>query len=114
MTKYEQPGDVLDMIAPSGGVTSSQVVQIGEFVGVAMKAAAEGETFPMAVKGVFNNMPILSTDTPAQGAALYWDNGNSRFTTTASTHKLAAHAVEAKSSGPAIIKARLIGINLID
>lgn len=32
-------------------------------------------------------MNILSSDTPAVGDILYWDAGNSRLTTTASTHK---------------------------
>lgn len=113
-TNYEQAGNVVDLTAPSGGVVSGTVYQIGQFVGVAVKTAAVGETFPLAISGVFNSLPILSTDTPAEGAFLYWDNGNSRFTTTASTHKLAAVAVEAKASGPAVIKAKLLGVNLID
>lgn len=113
-TNYEQAGNVVDLTAPSGGVVSGTVYQIGQFVGVAVRTAAVGETFPLAIQGVYNNLPILSTDTPSEGQALYWDNGNSRLTTTASTHKLVAHAVEAKASGPAIIKARLIGFNLID
>lgn len=37
--------------------------------------------------GFRGNLNILASDTPAVGAPLYWDAGNSRLTTTASTHK---------------------------
>jgi predicted RecA/RadA family phage recombinase len=112
-TNYIQEGKVLDLTAPVGGVTSGSAYEIGEFFGVALKTAAATETFPLAVEGVFS-MTILGTDTPSEGSYLYYDDGNSRLTTTASTHKLVAIAVEAKSSGPTTIKAKLIGHNLID
>ena len=111
-TNYIQEGNVLDLTAPSA-VTSGTPYQIGDLFGVAVKSADSGATFPLAVEGVFS-MTILGTDTPSEGQKLYWDNGNSRLTTTASTHKLVAHAVEAKGSGPTTIKAKLIGHNLID
>ena len=38
---------------------------------------------------------ILSSDTPAVGDILYWDAGNSRLTTTASTHKKAGTCMSA-------------------
>jgi len=38
---------------------------------------------------------ILSSDTPAVGDTLYWDAGNSRLTTTASTHKKAGICMSA-------------------
>lgn len=81
-TKFVQPGEVIDYTA-SANIASGQVVLMGARIGVALKAIANGETGPMQVTGVFN-IAKLSTDNMAQGALLYWDNTNSRLTTTAS------------------------------
>lgn len=96
-TKYVQPGDVIDHIAGSN-IVSGQVVLIGVRVGVALAAIASGATGPLQVTGVFT-IAKLSTDVVAQGDILYWDNGNSRLTTTASTHKVAGYATAAAGNG---------------
>jgi len=78
------------------------VVVIGSRIGVVAgsKAIASGEEYTLQVSGVFE-MPVLSTDEPALGAMLYWDAGNTRLTTTASTHNTAGIAIKAKASGVA-------------
>lgn len=50
---YHQDGDVLDLIAPAGGVVSGEPVQIGTINAVALVDAAEGETFSARATGVF-------------------------------------------------------------
>lgn len=40
----------------------------------------------------------LSTDAMTPGDKLYWDAGNSRLTTTASTHKLVGQCIEAAAA----------------
>ena len=62
-----------------------------------LKAIANGETGPVQVTGVFN-IAKLSTDNMAQGALLYWDNTNSRLTTTASGNTLAGFAAAAAAA----------------
>lgn len=89
-TKFVQPGEVIDYTA-GANIASGQVVLMGARIGVALKAIANGETGPMQVTGVFN-IAKLSTDNMAQGALLYWDNTNSRLTTTASGNTLAGFA----------------------
>lgn len=92
-TKFVQPGEVIDYTA-GANIASGQVVLMGARIGVALKAIANGETGPMQVTGVFN-IAKLSTDNMAQGALLYWDNTNSRLTTTASGNTLAGFAAAA-------------------
>lgn len=96
-TKFVQPGEVIDYTA-GANIASGQVVLMGARIGVALKAIANGETGPMQVTGVFN-IAKLSTDNMAQGALLYWDNTNSRLTTTASGNTLAGFAAAAAAAG---------------
>lgn len=95
-TKFVQPGEVIDYTA-GANIASGQVVLMGARIGVAIKAIANGETGPMQVTGVFN-IAKLSTDNMAQGALLYWDNTNSRLTTTASGNTLAGFAAAAAAA----------------
>ena len=95
-TKFVQPGEVIDYTA-GYNIASGQVVLMGARIGVALKAIANGETGPMQVTGVFN-IAKLSTDNMAQGALLYWDNTNSRLTTTASGNTLAGFAAAAAAA----------------
>lgn len=95
-TKFVQPGEVIDYTA-GANIASGQVVLMGARIGVALKAIANGETGPMQVTGVFN-IAKLSTDNMAQGALLYWDNTNSRLTTTASGNTLAGFGAAAAAA----------------
>lgn len=95
-TKFVQPGEVIDYTA-GANIASGQVVLMGVRIGVALKAIANGETGPVQVTGVFN-IAKLSTDNMAQGALLYWDNTNSRLTTTASGNTLAGFAAAAAAA----------------
>ena len=95
-TNFVQPGEVIDYTA-GANIASGQVVLMGARIGVALKAIANGETGPMQVTGVFN-IAKLSTDNMAQGALLYWDNTNSRLTTTASGNTLAGFAAAAAAA----------------
>lgn len=95
--KYVMSGDVIDHVA-SGAITSGQVLLIGLRIGVALTAIASGATGAVRMLGIFT-IAKLSTDVVAQGDLLYWDAGNSRLTTTASTHKLAGYATAAAGNG---------------
>lgn len=91
---------VLTFPSASGALTPGEVLVIGNRVGVVSgtKPIATGEPYSLQVNGQFD-MPCLSTDEPAVGALLYWDAGNNRCTTTASTHKSCGIAVHAKAAG---------------
>lgn len=104
-TKFVQPGEVIDYTA-GANIASGQVVVMGARIGVALKAIANGETGPMQVTGVFN-IAKLSTDNMAQGALLYWDNTNSRLTTTASGNTLAGFAAAAAAASTTSVNIKI-------
>ena len=101
---YLMSGDVLDYTNTTGAaLASGAMVLIGTRVGVALANIANGATGSVRVRGVFT-IAKLSTDTPAQGAALYWDNTNKRLTTTASGNTLAGYAAKAAGSGATTVE----------
>lgn len=104
-TKYVMSGEVVDYVAGSA-ISSGQVVVMGVRVGVALAAIASGATGAVRVKGIFT-IAKLSTDTPAQGALLYWDAGNSRLTTTVGSNVLAGYASKAAGSGATTVEINL-------
>lgn len=104
-TKFVQPGDVIDYTA-GANIASGQVVLMGVRIGVALAAIANGAIGPVQVTGVFT-IAKLSTDAVTQGAALYWDNTNSRLTTTASGNTLAGYATAASGSGAATVNIKI-------
>lgn len=95
--KYIMSGEVIDYVA-TADISSGQVLLIGNRIGVALTNIANGATGAVSVKGIFV-IAKLSTDVVAQGDLLYWDAGNSRLTTTASTHKVAGFATKAAGNG---------------
>ncbi len=104
-TKYVQPGEVIDH-TPGADVVSGQILLIGARIAVALTAIAAGATGPVQVSGVFS-VAKLSTDVVAQGALLYWDNTNSRLTTTASDNTLAGFAAAAAGNGVTVVNIKL-------
>jgi predicted RecA/RadA family phage recombinase len=104
-SKFVQPGEVIDYTA-GANITSGQVVLMGVRIGVALAAIANGSTGSVQVTGVFT-IAKLATDVVAQGAALYWDNTNSRLTTTASGNTLAGYATAAAGSGVSTVNIKI-------
>lgn len=101
-SKYVMSGEVIDY-TPGSAVSSGQVLLLGVRIAVALMAIAANATGAVAVRGIFT-IAKLSTDVVAQGAALYWDNTNSRLTTTASGNTLAGFATKAAGSGATTVE----------
>lgn len=106
-TKFVQPGEVIDHVA-SGAKTSGQPVLIGTKLGVCLADIANGSTGPVAMSGVYT-VTKLTADVVTQGAALYWDNANSRLTTTASGNTYAGFAFAAASGSVSTVNIKLNG-----
>lgn len=104
-TKFRQPGDVIDYVA-GGNIVAGQVVVIGARIGVALTAIANGKTGSVRVTGVFE-ITKLGTDVVAQGAALYWDAGNTRLTTTVGSNTPAGYAWKAAGNGPTLVEIKI-------
>ena len=90
----------------SGAVAAGDFVLMGTMIGVSLNTLSTGQTGPVKVNEVFT-APKLSTDVMAQGAQLYWDNTNKRFTTTASGNTACAKAYKAAGNGAATVEALL-------
>lgn len=110
MRNFIQPGGTLDLVAPSGGVTSGVGILIGAIFAVASADAAEGETFAGAVRGVFELAAAThaSTQAMAAGDPAYWDAGNDRITATAAGNTMVGVVVEDKVSTAATVKVVLV------
>lgn len=106
MKNFVQDGDILDAVAPAGGVVSGNAYLIGAAFGVASANAAEGETFALAVEGVFE-FPI-PTAAVAQFAKVYWDDTAKGLTTTVGTNTKVGYFSEAKPAGQLFGRVKLI------
>ena len=109
-----QPGDFLEFTAPSGGVTKGTGVLIGGLLVIPMVSAAVGEKFRGATTGVHSHTKVGS-QAWTEGAVVYWDDGNARFTTTAASNYRAGVAVEAVDNGAGDTTGvvRLDGVSMI-
>lgn len=109
-TNFTQPGDVLELTAPSGGVTKSVAHQIGELIVIPLSTAAEGETFQGATRGVWSGLAKATGAAWTVGAVLYWDGDT--FTTVASENQRAGVAAAAAGSDDTTGSVRLDGTSL--
>ena len=113
-TNYVQPGDVLTLVAPSGGVVSGVGYKIGDHIfAVALQTAAQTESFEGKVRGVFE-MPKATHDTTkafAAGEAVFWDGSSNKRWDKTGTGFIsgAAIVVEAAASTAATCKVMLTG-----
>lgn len=110
MRNFIQPGGTLDLVAPSGGVTSGVGVLIGAIFAVASVDADEGETFAGAVRGVFELAATTHASTQAMSAGdpAYWDASTKKITKTASGNAMVAVVVEDKASTAATVKVAIV------
>jgi len=98
MINYVQPGDVLEFTAPSGGVTAGTPKMIGQILVIPTVTAAVNVRFNGMVVGVFR-VTKVGSQAWTEGAVVFWDAGNSRFTTSGAGNFQAGIAVEAVGSG---------------
>lgn len=97
-TNYVQPGDTLPFVAPVGGVVSGGFYVHGALVVCAMVTAAAAAEYSGKICGVFE-VTKVGSQAWTQGEAVYWDAGNTRFTTTAGGNTLAGNAANTVGAG---------------
>jgi predicted RecA/RadA family phage recombinase len=79
-------------IAASGAdIASGEMVDYGDLVAIAKGDIADGSTGAAWIKGI-HTYAKLNTEAWTAGQVVYLDEGNSRLTTTASTHNRAGVA----------------------
>lgn len=101
MKNYIQPGNVLTIPAPTGGVVSGAPVISGSLIGIADATAAEGEEVAVSTEGVFE-LAKTSAQAWTLGAKVYWDGTNSVATTTATGNTLIGIAAAAAANPSAL------------
>lgn len=110
-TNFSQPGDIVTLTAPTGGVVSGTPYLIGNLLVVAMFSAAQTLPFEGATEGIFT-LAKASGQAWTEGANLYWDNSAKNFTTTSTANYYAGVAAAAAASGDTTGKVRLNGISI--
>ncbi|MEF9412513.1 DUF2190 family protein [Ralstonia sp. SM1864_UCD524_TZ4] len=105
MKNYIQQGDTLTLTAPYA-VNAGDAVLVGKIFGVAIASIAAGADGEFVTEGVFD-LSALGTDTPGQGAVLYWDSTNKRLTTTATSNTRVGVATTAKAAGGTTVRIKL-------
>ncbi|MBN9308727.1 DUF2190 family protein [Devosia sp.] len=97
MKNFIQPGNVLTVTAPAGGVESGAALLVGSLFGIANGNAAEGEDVELSLTGIYE-LPKVSAQAWTQGAKLYWDNATKLVTTAAAAGANALIGVAAKAA----------------
>lgn len=109
MDNFIQPGDVITLTAPGGGIGSGSGVLIGNLFGVAAFAAGEGEGVEVATRGVFT-LPKEPTAVIAQGSRVAWDNASKLVDVPAAGRYPIGIAIEAAGNGIVMVSVRLDGV----
>ncbi|WP_010184773.1 DUF2190 family protein [Sphingomonas sp. PAMC 26605] len=107
MNNFVQPGKMLDLIAPAGGVVGGKTVKINSIIAIPAKNALETYPFSGAVEGVFD-LDAKTAQAWAAGVTLYWDDTAKVYTTTAGGNTKAGYAVADKDAAAAIGRVKLI------
>ena len=107
MKNYVQKGENLTIAAPYD-VTSGEGVKSGLIFGIASGDVESGDDVDLATVGVFD-LPKVSTNTFAVGAAVYWDDTAQLVTSTAADNTKIGVAVEAVGNPSGSVNVRLNG-----
>lgn len=83
-TKYVQKGDVIDYTASGSDISSGDVVELTNCIGVALTDIADTETGAVAIEGVFT-VPKVTAAVFAVGEKLIWDTSASKFDDSSAT-----------------------------
>jgi len=108
MKNHVQPGEVVTVAAPAGGVASGVGVSIGFIFGVAAYSADAGKPVEIATCGVFD-LAKKAADTLAIGEKAYWDATLKQVTMTAASNKWIGVALAAALGTDATARVRLNG-----
>ena len=107
MRNYVQPGERITVTAEAAA-SAGDGVKVGSLFGIAFGDAAIGDQLTLATTGVYE-MPKVSTDDIAVGAAVYWRSSDGAVTTTASGNTKIGLAVTAAGNPSASVNVRLNG-----
>ncbi|QQM31987.1 DUF2190 family protein [Martelella lutilitoris] len=104
MKNFIQPGNIVDLTAPAGGLASGQAYLFGSLFGVATTGAAEGQRLAVSLEGVFD-LPKAAGDSLGEGEAVYWDG--TAISATSEGNTLVGHAVAAAPAAATTVYVRV-------
>ena len=73
MKTFIQPGNIITVVTPVGGITANQGLLIGGLFGIATTSTLQGDDVEISITGVFD-MPKASATVIAQGDQVAWDD----------------------------------------
>ena len=97
MENFRQPGDIISIVAPTGGVTSGVGVLIVSLFGVATTTTTVGLPAEIVVEGVVE-IAKTSALAIAVGDRLYWDDTAKVVNKTATAQVMVGVAVSAAAN----------------
>ncbi len=103
---YIQPGRVITVPAPSGGVLSGVPVLIGTLFGVAQHDAAEGQDLELLTEEVVE-LPKAAPLAIGIGDRLFWNAGDGVLDKTATAQLCVGVAVAAAASADTVVRVKL-------
>lgn len=108
---YQQDGDIIDYInTDSEIITAGQVVPLISRIGFAAADIAPGALGSVVVKGVFCDVPAVTTAAFDVGDSLFWDNTAGKLTKTATDNiPTGGWSVAAKAQAGAVAVIKLAG-----
>jgi predicted RecA/RadA family phage recombinase len=109
MQNFNQPGEIIQLIAPSGGVVAGAPKLIGSLVVVPCVTVAQTLPFSAAVTGVFT-VPKATGTGWTEGLKVYWDVADGEFNTSSSGNTLVGVAVAVAGSADATGLVRFDGV----
>lgn len=78
--EYKKSGDMINVVAPSGGYVAGQVIAWSTGIAVVAADAAEGELVAAYIQGEFEFPKAEGAGTNfGLGVGVAWDNGNSEI-----------------------------------
>lgn len=110
MKNFVQPGDVVTLPAPAGGIQSGQPFAFGGLFGVAAYSAVAGYDVETQLVGVFD-LP-KGGGAISVGAKVYWDATNKVVTGTATNNALIGVCTAAAGAPAVTVRVRLNGVSL--
>jgi len=110
MKNFVQNGDTIPLTAPYA-VAAGAGALVGQLFGIAVNDVANAVVGEFSLTGVYD-ITALSTDTPAEGALVYWDNTNKRITTTSAGNSKVGTCVKTKLNGETTCRVRLNGVSV--
>ncbi len=110
MKNYIQPGNIITVTAPTGGVTSGAGLLVGNLFGIATANAAAGADVEISTTGVFD-LPKAANATFTEGQRVSWDATNAQVVAPASGMIPIGIATEAAANGTTTALIRLDGIS---